>query len=139
MGYIAFVLSEQSRKDLLALFPPKYEREVCHHVTLVFGDTSQETLTECRNYLSEGLCFITGHYDDGHGVECLSVAFELDRGGGSFSLLDTRPDDGKTYHITHSLSSNRKPVESNSVVGVKEHRVRFIRLSVTGTFEAITH
>lgn len=138
MGYIAFVVSEQSRKDLLAVFPPKYEREVCHHVTIAFGDTSQETLDWCRQNLGDGNCMVTSHYDDEKGVECLSVGFECDRGGDARSLIDTRPD-GKKYHITHSLSADRKPVHSNDVVGKQEHKVRSISLSVTGEFVAIPH
>jgi hypothetical protein len=135
MGYIAFVLSEQSREDIKKLFPSKYEREVCHHVTLVFGDTSEEARMMAGMDAGYG-AYITGHYDDKQGVECLSVSFAMERGDGTFSLCNTRRD-GQKYHITHSLTTDRKPVESNNVVGKPEYQTRLITLEISGTIEVI--
>ena len=49
--YIAFVLDEESRQDLIKLFPCSYGKEVCHHITISFGDSSEEAVTDARTVL----------------------------------------------------------------------------------------
>jgi hypothetical protein len=95
---IGWKLNAQDRAELLRLFPPRYGRTIADHVT--FGRGKQLTLPDVS------VAEVVGHADDGAGVEALVVAI-----GGSTD----RPT-GSTYHITWSLESGRKPVESNAVI-----------------------
>ena len=138
MAYVAFVLSEQSRRDLLALFPITYDRRVCHHITIQYGDRPGNSLDDvfqgCMNHLRNGVR-VTGIYNDGKGVETLSVEFQdYDDQCNRVMWHDERWD-GRKYHITHSLGSGRQPVESLEVVGVEEFLVRKIDISITGEFQ----
>ena len=99
-GYVGWALSDQTRAQLLEKFPPTYAKVVAHHVTLKFGVTSDEPLP------SEHEGVIVGTVDDGMGVQALVLKI----GGTS-----ARPGGG-VYHITWSLGTGRKPVESNHVI-----------------------
>jgi len=105
-GYTGWALNSEQRKYLLVQFPPAYERVIAHHCTVKFGVNSDHSLPEER----EGL--IVGVADDGEGVQALVL-----RIGGA-----THRDDGSTWHITWSLATGRKPVESNSVISHKGWR-----------------
>lgn len=99
--FTGYLLSESSRQRLLSSFPPRYERFIGEHITEQFGvskDTPPPALpTEVK---------VVGHIDSGDGVEGLLVS------------VDGRTDrpDGSKYHITWSLSTNRKPAETNKYV-----------------------
>jgi hypothetical protein len=93
-------LPQDERSALLERFPPRYEAVIADHVTLRVGaarDTPLPPRPDAR---------IVGRADDGDSLECLVV--ELDG-------TTDRPD-GSTYHITWSLGSGRKAVESNDVL-----------------------
>lgn len=143
MSYVAFVLSEQSRKDLLAIFPPKYSREVCHHITLHFGEVSDEVMESLLNYHGDqGFIhpftsfIVSGHYDDESGVECLEVINVTDNGHSRPSENKNRMD-GRMLHITHSLGEDRRPVESNNIVGQYRYLVRNLRIQITGSIQIL--
>ena len=97
--YTGWLVDPQARKALLVRFPPRYEREVAHHVTLKFGDRSAAPPGEVRAQ-------IVGEADDGTGVQALVVAID--------GTTD-RPDGG-TFHVTWSLGPGREAKESNDVI-----------------------
>ncbi|TDH58050.1 hypothetical protein E2C06_34610 [Dankookia rubra] len=115
-GHVAgWLLHPEDREALMAVFPPAYSQVVAHHVTLRAG-VSQNFLLPTE---TEG--FVVGVADDGAGAQALVVEI-----GGT-----TRRPDGSTYHITWSLGSGRRPVESNDVIRARgwittgeRHRVR---------------
>lgn len=98
---VGWIIEPECRERLLALFPPRYENVVAHHVTrhhAVDADTvPPPAIAHAR---------IVGQVDDGAGVEALVVAFD-----GS----TTRPDGG-TWHVTWSLAPDRNAIESNHVL-----------------------
>lgn len=101
MAYSAFVISTESRSLLLSLFPPSFDRVVCHHITVLFGIPENSDLPNAQKIS------VVGYAKDDF-AEVLCVAVD----GNSI-----RPD-GRHYHITHSLdsSSGKKPVYSNEVI-----------------------
>jgi hypothetical protein len=96
--YTGFLLTEESRAKLLALFPPKYERVIAEHVTHTFGVPATATPPAMPESLA-----VVGYIDDMHGVEGLLVAVN-----GSIN----RPD-GSLFHVTWSLAEGRKAFETN--------------------------
>lgn len=93
-------LPEADRAKLLDRFPPRYERTIADHVTLMTGTDDRTPLP------SEDRGMVVGRADDGESLECLVVEI-----GGTTD----RPD-GSTYHITWSLGPGRKAKESNHVL-----------------------
>jgi hypothetical protein len=115
-GHVAgWLLHQEDRNGLMAVFPPTYPELVAHHVTLRSGVAQDFPLpTE-----TEG--FVVGVANDGAGVQALVVEI-----GGS-----TQRPDGSTYHITWSLGPGRRAMESNDVIRERgwmaageRHRVR---------------
>lgn len=99
-GYVGWALSADDRDRLLAEHPFAYPIMKAHHVTLRVGvkeDTRLPTITK-------GI--VIGIADDGRGVQALIV-----RVGGTH----VRPD-GLVYHITWSLTEDRRSFESNHVI-----------------------
>jgi hypothetical protein len=95
---IGWLLNQIDRDGLLAAVAPTHPQVIAHHVTLKVGTTDPPPAD------AEGT--IVGVADDGEGVQALVV-----RIGGTTD----RPGGG-TYHITWSLGSGRRPVESNHVI-----------------------
>lgn len=96
-------LDRQQRDELLLRFPPRYERAIADHVTLLSNQVGGATADPPG---SVGAARIVGHADDGHGVEALVVAID----GGT-----ARPDGG-TWHVTWSLAEGRAARESNDAI-----------------------
>ena len=96
---IGWKLDRDQRQELLQQFPPRFERPVADHVTLVRGSDAVPLPTET---IGE----IIGRAHDGQGVEAMVVR-----------LGDTtdRPD-GSIFHITWSLAEGRDAVESNTIL-----------------------
>ena len=107
--YSAYVLSEESRKELAVQFPPKYSKFVGHHVThefpterVFFNQRSSRPLVPPVQH-----CVVISHLDSGDGLECFVVQVNGDSG---------RPDKG-CYHLTWSLDPEKyKPVHSNLLI-----------------------
>ena len=99
--YSGYLLTENSRAKLLEIFPPKYSRIICHHITEKFDTPSDEPVPQIPKNVQ-----VTGYIDSGDGVEGLLVKID----GSSI-----RPD-GNTYHITLSISENRKPKDTNDYI-----------------------
>lgn len=103
--YLAFEITSGSRDALLNQFKPQFKHKVlCHHVTVQFNLT-EENYERLVEELKGADLQVIGH-QTGKGVECLVVAVNDN---------PKRPD-GKIYHITLSLASGHKPVESNTLL-----------------------
>lgn len=112
--YLAFVLSDAARTQLIQLIAPKYDRIICHHVTLRF-DLSKGLSEKEQSWIGKEIdVYLTGILDDDKGVQCLPVTVDGEQ---------IRPD-GSFYHVTHSLSADRKPVESNKLNLENVSRIR---------------
>jgi len=100
--YTAYVLSEQSRKQLAEVFPPKFSDHIGHHITIAFGvPKGTETPKQPTDVK------VIGYVCDDEGLETLLVSVD-----GSAA----RPD-GKTFHITWSLERDKfKPKDSNELI-----------------------
>lgn len=99
-------LPQDERDRLLEQFQPQYPNVIADHVTLRAGALKDTPLP--RQVSAE----IVGHCDDGDSLECLVLALD-----GSTD----RPD-GSVYHITWSLGSGRRAIESNDVLREKGWR-----------------
>jgi len=99
-GYIAFVLDENTREQILAAIAPRFEIVVCHHITVEYGVTDEAALPSLQR------AEIIGYCTDNGGIEALIVAIDGNT---------TRPD-GSTYHITLSHAQGREPKESNDAI-----------------------
>lgn len=97
MSVIGWKLDRSEREELLRRFPPRYPEAVADHVTLEKSEAPPPPDVTAK---------IVGRTDDGAGVEAMVVALD-----GSTD----RPD-GSTFHITWSLGSGRRAVESNDVL-----------------------
>lgn len=98
--YSAYLLSQTGRKTLMDIFKPKYSRTVAHHVTVQFGNVTEDSVPDAADIE------VVGYIDSGDGLEALVVSVN--------GAVD-RPD-GSVYHITWSLQNGYKPVDSNKVI-----------------------
>jgi hypothetical protein len=112
--YTGYLISDESRNRLLKLYPPKYSRVLCHHITRDYP-VKKETIPEVPTYV-----MVVGYIDSGDGVEGFLV--EID---GS-----TQRPDGKQFHITHSIDETHKPVDTNNHVD-KAEKISEIQINVT--------
>jgi hypothetical protein len=106
MGYVAFVLDEESRSRLLKTLTPEFPDVICHHITLEFG-VNPLRLPVIIEEMASPIVNIRG-VARGDNVEALIVSINN----------NSIRSDGGFYHITHSLdrSKGAKPVHSNDVV-----------------------
>lgn len=107
MSYQQFVLTEESRAKLKAVFPPKFPDFIGHHVTYKLGKSGFEDSFPAKFYVYG--------YSEEEGLEALVV------GRHNFKTLDnsgTHRPDGKLFHVTWSLdrSIGKKPADSNALV-----------------------
>lgn len=122
MGYTAYALSEESRRQILAHFPPRFPRVVAEHITHSFGVKPDHPLPPAATIEIYG-------YACTDGIEALAV-----RVNG-----ETHKPDGKPYHITLSFdpsktapkefdlnphpekrkAQNYKPLHSNALVAAR--------------------
>lgn len=107
-SYEAFIITEESRQTLKAIFPPKYSSWIGHHITHKFPATRTPNVPYGEQ--THGNFEVIGYAEDA-GIEALVV-----RVVGK----TTRPD-GRTYYLTWSLDYNqgRKPVHSNIIIAEK--------------------
>lgn len=100
--YTCYLLSETARDTLIKLYPPKYDKVICHHITRQFGAPAGTSLPEKPKVVK-----VIGYANDPDGLEAFVVSVDGE---------EKRPD-GKRYHITHSLDPSKfKPVDSNTLV-----------------------
>lgn len=96
---LGWKLDRHQRDALLQRFPAAYDKVVCDHVTLKFGEGRSFEPTDTE-------AVIIGFANDRQGVQAAVVEI-----GGS----SARPDGG-VYHITWSLGPGRAAKESNNVI-----------------------
>jgi hypothetical protein len=131
--YIAFVLSSESRAELLAAYNPAYGRVIAHHVTLAFNGVNEglfkELSDECTSHLGMQCMEAVTEYDDGAGVQCVKV---IPASAGSSVRRD-----GGTYHITLSLGEGRRPVESNNILKEGGVKIKSTHLRLYGSVQLL--
>ena len=94
--YAALQLSEESKEQLLAAFPPQYGYIALDHITVQYGTDDKAAL------IDPDTIEVIGRATDGKGIEALLVKID----GQSFR------DDGNPWHITLSYDKNLKaPIE----------------------------
>ncbi|MBI3442070.1 MAG: hypothetical protein HY052_09780 [Proteobacteria bacterium] len=86
MGYMAYVLAEETRQKILETFPPKFPRVIAEHITHSFGVGADQPLPPSAKIEIYG-------YACTDGIEALAVAV---------NGIKNKPD-GKPYHVTLSL------------------------------------
>lgn len=120
--YLAFVISPESREELIRLFKPKFSRVICHHVTIEFNVADGFDLSE---FISKPYTVKAIGVAQGDGVECIAVSINGVR----------ERIDGSFYHITLSVEPPHKPVESNTL----KDKVSLIRgiVPITGSFQLV--
>ena len=124
--YLAFVLSETARQELIKLFPPAFERVICHHVTIAFKlneplfDAIVEVMGETPKVVA------TGYIKSDH-LDCFIVEVN---GAHRLNINDQR------YHVTHSLEAPAKPVDSNKVIR-GDAKVQPCKITLTGQLKLV--
>lgn len=128
--YLAYVLTDQSRNELLKLVPPAFSRVICHHVTLAFWlnetlfDNIMETVGETPTVV------VTGHLKCDN-IEC----FKVEINGQSVLKLN-----GQNLHITESLNPPAKPVDSNKMLThtpVVNFSSKNLNITLSGSVEMV--
>lgn len=131
MGYIAFVLSQQSQEALLARFSPSFVRVIAHHVTLAFGCT-EEVLPLVLAQLGwepgqQDVTVVDYYQSTEVGVDCVTVSINGNE----------EREDGSRYHVTLSVAAGVSPVASNKIVTGVPARGRSVGLPLTGEIQFI--
>jgi hypothetical protein len=103
--YSAYNLTDESKKLLLSLFPPKHNRKFVHHITHKFPDSEKPA--------PPSKVMVVGHCHDNVG-ECLVVAVDG----------ETKRPGGGIYHITVSTKGRTGPVYSNTLL--KNAEVKYL-------------
>lgn len=99
--YTAYVLDESSRTKLKEKFPPKYEKFIGHHVTVVFG------VKKDAEPPKPAIINVIGYADSKDGLETLVVSVDG----------KTKRQDKGIYHITWSLDPSKyTPKDSNNLI-----------------------
>lgn len=88
--YAALQISEESKAQLLAVFPPQYGYIALDHITIQYGTEDKAAL------INPDTIEVLGRADDGKGIEALLVRID----GQSFR------DDGNPWHITLSYNKD---------------------------------
>lgn len=101
MAYSAYLLTEQSRADLLGLLLPLYDKVICHHVTVEYGIPESSKVPKLAKL--EVIGFASDRF-------CQALVVTVD--GEEFR------SNGARFHITHSLDTagGKKPVYSNELL-----------------------
>lgn len=101
-GYLAYNLTDDSRAKVLSTFAPKFDKVVCHHITVKFGVSGNEVKTPNTPKKVE----VIG-YASNDKIECVVVRVDG---------KTHRDSDGKLFHITLSHTNEAKPVMSNDLL-----------------------
>lgn len=129
--YLAFVLSEKSRADLLKICTPSFSKVICHHVTIVFG-VSAEKLKKFQSVYAtvDPVVEVTG-VRIGKNVECFTVNID----GSARRTFG----DGGSYHVTLSVEPPAKPVDSNKLFSHNQVRTVVFEepIKLDGTFQLV--
>lgn len=134
MTYEAFVLSPESRAQVLAHFPPMFDEVVAHHVTHAFGVSRDYSVGTSVNKtrLDYGVLYtpikVIGHIAN-EGIQAIVVEV----------VGAERKPNGDRYHVTISYNKDKgyKPYQSNKLIADNEDFVRTDQTFISGTFEYI--
>jgi len=128
-AYLAFDLAQITRAELITLFPPKHEKVICDHVTIVFRPTEVEFNDVLKKLGDEELTVKAFGYSDSEGFDCFSV---------TVNGMAKRQYHG-FYHVTHSLAPGWKAFDSNRLLldkrGVPSKK--FDEIALSGTLKFI--
>lgn len=125
--YLAFVLSEASRAELMQLCPPAFEKVYCHHVTIDFK-INPERFASIKTALGDYPKVEVTGLARNSSIECFTVKIN------NYPLHI----DGGYYHVTHSLTPPAKPVDSNKLlVDLGGRANREFHVDLTGKFEFV--
>jgi hypothetical protein len=108
MTYLAFVLDDASRAHLLQAVPPKFEKVIAHHVTIIFPHNKpaeQLMRAAFADMMSKEMEAEVVRHCIGEHIEAVGI---------SFNGTTMRPLGGY-YHVTVSLEPPAKPVDSNKL------------------------
>lgn len=108
--YLAFVLSDDSRKHILEVCPPTFKKVICHHVTIAFNP-DERTFDDFKKKYEDKTPEVraTGILI-GDTIEAITVTLD----GATKREFATG---GGYYHVTLSLDPPSKPVDSNNLFG----------------------
>ena len=130
--YLAYVLSEHSRDELINFIPPSFGRVICHHVTLAFklDETIYNSIMDVIG--KHPTVYATAHLKGDH-IEC----FEVEINGAKRLVINSQQ-----YHVTHSLEAPAKPVDSSKMLGstpVISHQITVFspKILLQGTVELV--
>lgn len=124
--YTAIVLDEESQNRLRKLYREYYKqpgwKEICHHMTLKFGDSKSQIDSFIESNLNKSFTLKSNTI----GISEKAIALKIDT---DIKTLNSYP------HITVAVNSlGGKPVDSNNIK-------RFIKLpiniSLTGTLQHV--
>ena len=119
-GFTGYVLADESRNELKAVFPPQEPEFIGHHVTEEFG------VRQSKAELPESVEARVVGYAKTNGIEALVVEING----------TTQRCDGNTYHVTWSLDRTKgyRPVHSNDLLKNGWKDVNPINIHVTPQF-----
>jgi hypothetical protein len=106
MGYIAFVLDEESKQRLLEKHPAKHPRVLAHHVTLKFGVT-EEALDSVKKEFEDFKFVTVRGYACDETTDCIGVITDTGYG---------EQGNGTPLHITISVAEGYSPVQAGKTV-----------------------
>ena len=104
--YLAFVLSKETRADLIRFFPPTFEKVICHHVTIAFK-LDEQLFDAIIKKIGENPTVVATGYMVGQNLDCFTVEVN------GMKVLELN---GQHFHVTHSLRPPAKPVDSNALI-----------------------
>jgi predicted PhzF superfamily epimerase YddE/YHI9 len=70
--YLAFVLSKETRADLIRFFPPTFEKVICHHVTIAFK-LDEQLFDAIIKKIGENPTVVATGYMVGQNLDCFTV------------------------------------------------------------------
>ena len=110
MTYLAFVLDDSARDRLLSAAQPVFEKVIAHHVTIIFPNNkpAEELMRAAfKDMLGKEIeVEVDRHFI---GEDALVQAVGVKVNGSAVRPL------GGYYHVTISLDSPAKPVDSNKL------------------------
>jgi hypothetical protein len=119
--YYAIYLTEESRKMLLAAFPPMHKNVFGEHLTVAFKPSPREEL-----WLKSAVNDI---------LEMTVVGVVSDDKGQAVLIKETYRLDPGEAHITISCAEGTKPVYSNILIATVKPIMLTTPLVLTGRFE----
>lgn len=102
--YLAFVLTDECRKELLKLYPNRFDVVKCDHVTIQY-DINKEELKKFQPIFDANEFKLNG-FIEADGIDLFRVTVD----GNS-----QRPD-GNFYHLTFTRTKERASSDSNKVL-----------------------